>query len=125
MSKQIVSTEKAPGAVGPYSQGIVANGFVFTSGQLPMDPATKVLETDIKKATAQALENVSAILRAAGSGLEKCVKVTVFLKDMADFKAMNEVYATYFKSDCPARSCFQVGDLPLSAIVEVEAIALV
>jgi len=125
MSKQIVSTEKAPGAVGPYSQGIVANGFVFTSGQLPMDPATKVMETEIKKATAQALENVSAVLQAAGSGLEKAVKVTVFLKDMADFKAMNEVYATYFNKDCPARSCFQVGDLPLSAIVEVEAIAMI
>lgn len=125
MSKQVVSTDKAPGAVGPYSQAIVANGMVFTAGQVPLVPGTKALvEGGIQEQTRQVFANLQAVLEAAGTSLEKAVKTTVFLKDMNDFAAMNEVYATYFTGAPPARSTVQVAKLPLDALVEIEVIAL-
>ncbi len=124
MDKKIIATEKAPGAIGPYSQGIDAGSLIFTSGQLPINPEDKKLITDdIKAATKQSLLNVQAILEAAGSSLDKVIKTTVFLKDLNDFAAMNEVYAEFFKGDCPARSAVQVAKLPLDAPIEIEVIA--
>lgn len=127
MSKQIIETIHAPKAIGPYSQGVsvIGENLVFTSGQLPINPATgELVNEDIKAATRQSLENVKAILAKVGSDLNKVVKATVFLKDLNDFTAMNEVYAEYFIQDCPARSAFQVAKLPLDAIVEIEVIAI-
>jgi 2-iminobutanoate/2-iminopropanoate deaminase len=126
MEKLQVQTDKAPAAVGPYSQGIIANGMVFTAGQVPLIPGTKNLaEGDIKDQTRQALENLKAVLEAAGSSLDQVIKTTVFLQNMDDFAAMNEVYATYFTGVFPARSAVQVARLPLGAQVEIEAVALV
>lgn len=125
MSKQAVSTDKAPGAVGPYSQAIIANGMVFTAGQVPLVPGTKALvEGDVQAQTRQVFANLQAVLEAAGTSLDKAVKTTVFLKDMNDFAAMNEVYATFFTGAPPARSTVQVAKLPLDALVEIEVIAL-
>ena len=124
MAKTIVATTKAPGAIGPYSQGIKANGFVFASGQLGLVPETgQFAEGGVTGQTRQSLTNVKHVLEAAGSGLEKVVKVTVFLKDMKDFAAMNAVYAEYFPQDKPARACFQVAAVPKGALLEIEAIA--
>jgi len=124
MAKTIVSTDKAPGAIGPYSQGISANGFVFVSGQLGLIPETgKFAEGGVTGQTRQSLTNVRAVLEAAGSGLEKVVKVTVFLKDMKDFEAVNAVYSGFFEKDCPARSAVQVAALPKGGLVEIEVIA--
>ncbi|MBN2726489.1 RidA family protein [Candidatus Mcinerneyibacteriota bacterium] len=124
--KKIIKTDKAPGAVGPYSQAVVSGGFVFTSGQLPMDPGTgKFVEGGVKEETRQCLENVRAILEAAGTSLDKVVKATVFLTDIKDFAAVNEVYASFFREGPPARSAFQVAALPLGARVEIEMIAAV
>ncbi|MPN46752.1 2-iminobutanoate/2-iminopropanoate deaminase [bioreactor metagenome] len=110
--------------MGPYSQAIEANGFVFVSGQLPINPAVgKIEATDITGQTDQVLKNVSAILAAAGCALDDVVKNTVFLSDISNFAAMNEVYKQYFKSDYPARSAFAIRDLPLGALVEIETIA--
>ena len=120
MAKTIVATTKAPGAIGPYSQGIKANGFVFASGQLGLVPETGQFA---EGQTRQSLANVKHVLEAAGSGLEKVVKVTVFLKDMKDFAAMNAVYSEFFKEDCPARSAVQVAALPKDGLVEIEVIA--
>lgn len=125
MNKEIISTEKAPGALGPYSQGIKIGEFVFTSGQIPINPATGELVTDIKEATKQSLENVKAVLEEAGTSLEKVVKVGIFLNDMNDFAAVNEVYATYFDEFKPARSCVEVARLPKDSVIEIEAIATV
>ena len=123
--KQIISTEKAPKAIGPYSQAVKANGFVFTSGQLPINPATGAFrEGGIAEQTAQVLENVRAVLQAAGTDMQYVVKMTVFLKDINDFKAFNEVYATFFPENPPARSEFQVAALPLNAMIEIEAVAV-
>lgn len=120
----IVTTPHAPAALGPYSQGIDAGGFIFTSGQIPLDPATGQLITqDIKKATAQSLDNIAAILEQAGVSLSHVVKTTVLLKDLNDFAAVNEVYATYFTQNQPARACFEVARLPMDAMIEIEAIA--
>ena len=126
MTKQTISTDKAPGAVGPYSQAIVANGMVFTAGQIPLIPGTKSLvEGDIQAQTRQVFANLTAVLEAAGTSLDKAVKTTVFLKDMNDFTAMNETYATFFPSNPPARSTVQVAKLPMDALVEIEVVALV
>ena len=126
MSKEIISTEKAPKAIGPYSQGVKIGDFIFTSGQLPINPDNgQLIADDVKKATAQSLENVKAILEKAGSSLDKVVKVVVYLKDLEDFAAVNEVYATYFTGDYPARSCFQVAKLPMDSKIEIEVIASV
>jgi 2-iminobutanoate/2-iminopropanoate deaminase len=125
MKKQ-VQTDKAPKAIGPYSQGIIANGFVFCSGQIPLDPATGELNTGtIEEQTRQVLKNVSAVLEAAGSSLDEAVKTTVFLQDMNDFAKMNAAYAEFFKAPNPARAAVQVARLPRDVKVEIEAIALV
>ena len=118
----VISTEKAPGAIGPYSQGYEVNGMVYTSGQLPADPVTGELAEGIAAQAECGCKNVGAILEAAGSGFDKVVKTTCFLADMADFAAFNEVYAKYFTSK-PARSCVAVKALPKGALCEIEAIA--
>ncbi|MGQ9665927.1 MAG: RidA family protein [Anaerolineae bacterium] len=126
MSREVIATTKAPAAVGPYSQAIKANGFVFTAGQLGLDPATgKLVEGDVVDQARQALKNLQAILEAAGSSLEHVVKVTVFLEDINDFKRVNEVYAQFFTANPPARSAVQVAALPLGGLVEIEAVAVV
>lgn len=123
--REVILTEKAPRAIGPYSQAVKAGGFVFVSGQIPVDPSTGELVTgDIKAQTERVLENVKAILQAAGSSLEKVVKATVFLSNMNDFAAMNEAYARYFVSTPPARAAVQVARLPKDVGVEIEVIAL-
>ncbi|KAI8378368.1 endoribonuclease L-PSP [Blakeslea trispora] len=125
MSLSRVHTESAPAALGPYSQAIKVNGFVYTSGQIPIDPATgEVIEGGIKEHTKQVLLNLTEVLKAAGSSLEKVVKTTVFLRDMNDFAPMNEVYGSFFSSHQPARSCVQVARLPKDVPVEIECIAL-
>ena len=118
-----IKTTNAPGAIGPYSQGYIVNGFVFTSGQIPVDPATGDIPEGIEAQTRQSCENVAAILSAAGSNIEKVVKTTCFLADMADFAAFNQVYAQYFTGK-PARSCVAVKTLPKNVLCEIEAIAL-
>lgn len=124
MTLKVLHTNKAPAAIGPYSQGMQAGNLVFTSGQLPLNPETGELEGDIRKATQQSLENVKNILESAGTSMDKIVKVVIFLRDMNDFAAMNEAYGTYFPSNPPARSAVQVARLPKDAIIEIEAIAL-
>lgn len=119
---KIVSTDKAPAAVGPYSQGYISGGFVFVSGQTPIDPATGKFADDIASQAEQSCRNVGEILKAAGSGFDKVVKTTCFLADIKDFKAFNAVYEKYFTSR-PARSCVAVKDLPLGVGCEIEAIA--
>ncbi|MDR2630891.1 MAG: RidA family protein [Spirochaetaceae bacterium] len=122
--KQTIVTEKAPKAIGPYSQGIDAGSFVFSSGQLPVDMAVNALEKeDIRKAAKNSLENCKAILEQAGLSLKNVVKTTVFMTDLSEFAAMNEVYASYFPENSPARSCVQVAALPLGAKIEIEVIA--
>ena len=124
MAKNIIATKNAPGAIGPYSQGIKANGFVFASGQIGLDPATgEFVKGGIAEQSRQVLLNVKNVLEAVGSGLDKVVKTTVFLKDINDFAAMNAVYSELFKTDCPARSAVQVAALPKGALVEIEVIA--
>ena len=121
--KKVISTDKAPAAIGPYSQAIEANGFVFASGQIPVNPATGEIPEGIEAQTRQSMENVVNLLAAAGAKPEDVVKTTVFIKDMNDFAKVNAVYAEYFKSECPARSCVEVARLPKDVLVEVEAIA--
>ena len=119
-----IQTDKAPAAIGPYSQAIEVNGFVFASGQIPIDPATgQFAEGDIQAQTRQSLLNAQAILQAAGTDLSHVVKTTVFLSDMANFAAMNEVYAQFFQPPFPARSAVAVRDLPKEALVEIEVVA--
>lgn len=118
-----ISTEKAPAAIGPYSQAIEANGFVYASGQLPIDPATGEFPEGIKAQTRQSLTNAKAILEAAGLSMKNVVKTTVLLADIADFGAMNEVYAEFFSEPFPARSAFAVKSVPKGALVEIECIA--
>jgi 2-iminobutanoate/2-iminopropanoate deaminase len=123
--KEIVSTENAPGAIGPYSQAIRANGMVFCSGQIPIDTSTgEFVSDDVAEQTEQVLKNLGAVLEAAGTGLENVVKTTVFLADMNDFAAMNEVYARYFSDNKPARATVQAAGLPKNARVEIDCIAL-
>lgn len=119
----IIETNHAPGAIGPYSQGFVVNGMVYTSGQIPVDPATGTVPEDISAQAEQSCKNVGAILEAAGSGFEKVFKTTCFLADMGDFAAFNEVYARFFTSK-PARSCVAVKALPKGVLCEIEAIAI-
>lgn len=121
--KTVIATDKAPAAIGPYSQGIRAGALVFTSGQLPIDPATGAFPDTIEAQTKQSLENCRAILAAAGLTMENVVKTTVFLKDMNDFAAMNGVYATFFPTNAPARSAVEVARLPKDARVEIECVA--
>jgi len=123
--RTVISTELAPKAIGPYSQAIRANGFVFCAGQTPIDPAVgKLINGDVPAQTRRVLHNLSAILETAGTSLSRVVKTTVFLTDMANFKAMNEVYAEFFPEHPPARSTVAVAGLPLGAQVEIECIAL-
>lgn len=124
MTLKVLQTDKAPQAIGPYSQGIHAGNLVFTSGQLPINPKTGELENDIQAGTRQSLENVKNVLESAGTSLDKVVKVVIFLRDMNDFAAMNEVYGTYFPTNPPARSAVQVARLPKDAVIEIEAMAL-
>lgn len=119
---KVIATEKAPGAIGPYSQGFVTNGFVYTSGQIPVNPADGTIPVGIAAQAQQSCKNVGAILEAGGSSFEKVVKTTCFLADIADFAAFNEVYANFFTSK-PARSCVAVKDLPKGVLCEIEAIA--
>ena len=125
MAKEIIFTEKAPKAIGPYSQAQKVGDLLFTSGQIPLNPSTGELVTEIKAATKQSLENVKAILEAAGTSLENVVKTVVYIKDMNDFGEVNEVYGEYFKENAPARSCVEVARLPKDALVEIEAIAII
>ncbi len=123
--KKIIATDKAPAAIGPYSQGVSAGSLTITSGQLPIDPATGAFaEGGIAGQTRQSLENVKAVLAAAGYEMSDVIKTTVFLSDMNNFAAMNEVYATYFAGEAPARSAVEVARLPKDALVEIEAIAV-
>jgi 2-iminobutanoate/2-iminopropanoate deaminase len=124
--KQIIQTNRAPQAIGPYSQAVKARGFVYASGQIPIDPTTgQFVPGGITEQTEQVLKNVAAVLEASGSGLDKVVKTTVFLADMEEFAAMNEVYARFFSSEPPARATVQAAGLPRNAKVEIEVIALV
>lgn len=123
--KRIISTTAAPGAIGPYSQAVEANGTLYVSGQVPIDPATgKIVEGGITEQTTQALKNIKAILLAAGYTLEDVVKSTCLLSDMSDFKAMNEVYAWFYTSEQPARAAYAVKGLPLGALIEIETVAV-
>lgn len=121
-----ISTENAPAAIGPYSQGVVVNGILFASGQIPLDPATgEMVGTTIEEQTAQVMKNVAGLLKAAGTDFEHVVKTTCFLNDISDFAAFNGVYAQLFGTHLPARSAVEVGALPKGALVEVEVIAAI
>ncbi len=123
---KVISTDNAPAAIGPYVQGKIVGGLLFASGQIPLDPKTgKLVEGGISAQAKQALTNVKALVEAAGSDMSKVVKTTCFLKDIADFSAFNEVYATFFSGDAPARSCVGGIDLPKGALCEIEVIAAV
>jgi 2-iminobutanoate/2-iminopropanoate deaminase len=126
MNKETVSTDRAPKAIGPYAQAIKVGDFVYTAGQIPLDPATgNLVEGDVAVQTRQVLENLQAVLKAAGSSLDRVVKATVFLQNMADFAAMNEVYAEYLGAATPARSTVGVAELPRGALIEIDFVALV
>ena len=123
--REVIATDQAPQAIGPYSQAIRAAGLIFTSGQIPIDPATsQIIAGDVSAQTDRVLKNLAAILQASGSSLEKVLRCTVFLKNMGDFAAMNEVYGRYFKQSPPARSTVEVARLPKDVLVEIDVIAL-
>lgn len=122
--KKVISTDKAPAAIGPYSQAIEVNGMVFTSGVIPVVPATGEIPEGSAAQAKQALTNLSNLLEAAGSSMENVIKTTVFIKEMDDFGAINEVYKTFFEGDCPARSCVEVARLPKDVMIEIEAVAV-
>ena len=124
MAKQIIHTDNAPGAIGPYSQATRVGGTVFTSGQLGLDPATGKLAQGVRAQAEQAMRNLGEILAAAGLGYGDIVKTVIFVQDLADFKTVNEVYASFFEGDYPARSCGQVAALPMGGLVEIECVAL-
>jgi 2-iminobutanoate/2-iminopropanoate deaminase len=126
MKKKVIQTEKAPKAIGPYSQAIQAGNFLFLSGQIPLDPKTgEFIKGDIRRQTQQVLENIKGVLESQELGMDSVVKVTIFLKDIGNFNEVNEVYATYFRSSPPARSTVGVAKLPKDADIEIEVIALV
>lgn len=126
MKKTIISTKHAPLAIGPYEQGIKFGPFIFTSGQIPIDPETNNLVAgDIKNETTQVLRNIEAVLLAGGSSLDKVIKVTVYLKNISDFSSMNDVYQSFFKENKPTRSCVEVSNLPKGVGVEMDAVAYV
>jgi len=125
MKKEIISTSKAPGAIGPYSQGVKIGNLVYTSGQIPLNPIDGSMPSSIEDQTKQSLENCKAILQEAGTSLDNVIKTTVFLADMNDFVKMNEVYSTYFSANPPARSAVQVAKLPKDAQIEIEMIATI
>lgn len=126
MNKEIISTKNAPAAIGPYSQAIKVGNLLFTSGQIPINPATgEFLNDDVEVATERVFQNIIAVLEEAGTTLDKVFKTTVFLRDMNDFAKVNEVYAKYFTKDQPARSCVQAGKLPKDSLLEMEVIAIV
>jgi 2-iminobutanoate/2-iminopropanoate deaminase len=125
MKRGVVKTEKVPKAVGPYVQGVKAHGFLFTAGQIGLDPATgKLVEGGIEAQTRRVLENLKAVVEAAGTSFNQAVKATVYLADLSHFQAMNQVYAAYFEGQSPARSTIGVAQLPLGALVEIELVAL-
>lgn len=124
--KTIISTPKAPAAIGPYSQAILVNGMLFTSGVIPIDPETNTLiQGDVEAQARQAIGNLKNLIEASGSSMEKVVKTTVFIKDMNDFGKINDIYKEFFTSDFPARSCVEVARLPKDVLIEIEAIAVV
>jgi len=125
VNKKIISTEKAPGAIGPYSQGITAGGFLFTSGQLPINPKTGEVSSSIEEQTRQVLDNIKAIVEAAGISLENVIKTTVYIQHMSDFDAVNKIYSTYFPNNPPARACVEVSKIAKNALVEIEAVAVI
>ena len=122
--KQVISTSNAPAAIGPYSQAIEVNGMVYTSGQIPVKPATGEIADSIEGQARQVMENVKNLLEAAGTSMGNVVKTTVFIKDMNDFGKINEIYAEYFEGACPARSCVEVARLPKDVLMEMEAVAV-
>ena len=124
MEKKKIESNLAPAAIGPYSQAIMANDFIFVSGQIPVDAKTNTMPLTIEEQTHQSLNNIKNILEAAGSNMDKIVKTTVLLTDINNFSKMNEVYASYFTGDAPARACYQVVALPKGALIEIEAIAI-
>lgn len=121
--KKVISTNKAPAAIGPYSQAIEVNGLVFTSGVIPIVPETgEIVEGGIEEQAEQAIGNLAALIEASGADIANTIKTTVFIKDMGDFAKINEIYAKYFAGDCPARSCVEVARLPKDVLIEIEAI---
>ena len=124
MEKKIISTDKAPAAIGPYSQAVEVNGIIYTSGMIPVIPATGEIVLGIENQARQALTNVKSLLESRGSGMDKVIRMTVFIKDMNDFAKVNEVYATFFEGGYPARSCVEVARLPKDVLIEIEATAL-
>lgn len=122
--KQVISTSNAPAGIGPYSQAIEVNGMVYTSGQIPVNPATGEIADSIEGQARQVMENVKNLLEAAGTSMGNVVKTTVFIKDMNDFGKINEIYAEYFEGACPARSCVEVARLPKDVLMEMEAVAV-
>ena len=125
MSKKIISTDKSPAAIGPYNQGIVANGFLFTSGQLPIHPITGEVPSSIEEQTVQVLDNLKAIIEAAGTTMDNVVKCTVYIQNMSDFAVINQIYSTYVPNDPPARACVEISKIAKNALVEIDAIAVV
>lgn len=125
MNMKAVHTKEAPAAIGPYSQGIIVNNVFYSSGQIPLTPAGEMVTGDVKEQTHQVFSNLQAVLKEAGASFETVIKATVFIKDMNDFGAINEVYGEYFSTHKPARSCVEVARLPKDALVEIEVVALV
>lgn len=126
MKKEIISTNKAPAAIGPYSQAVRCGDFLFVSGQIPLDPGTgELVGTEIRSQTEQVFKNLGGVLEAAGSDYDQVVKVTVFMRDLSEFAVMNEVYATFFKEDHPARAAVEVSRLPKDVLVEADAVAYI
>lgn len=124
MEKRVIATDKAPAAIGPYSQAIEVNGMIYTSGMIPVIPETGEIVSGIENQVKQALTNVRNLLESAGSSMDKVIKTTVFIKNMDDFAAVNAVYATFFTGDFPSRSCVEVARLPKDVLIEVEAVAI-